>query len=97
MKKSIISIISEFSATNVTVLLKEGMNLKTDDEAFDVMEKYFEEESDGRKNDMMTLFVDELEALQKGGFLPSAVPVGEMKAALKDPAKFNQALLQMLG
>lgn len=72
-------ILTNFSIGTVVIFLKKGLDIKTDDEAYEAIDAYVKEDE---KHDTITLYLDIIEALRDSGFLPKALGVEEMRAKL---------------
>jgi hypothetical protein len=73
-------LLAKFSVQTLVMFLKKGLDLKTEDEAFDAIDNFVKE--DPEKNDSFELYFKIIEALQAYGFLPKALKVEDLKKQL---------------
>jgi hypothetical protein len=73
-------VLGDISLRNLALFVRKGMNLKTEEEAFDAMGKYFIEEG----GDLLSLNMLIARRLQDGGFLPRKINLDEMETNLDD-------------
>jgi hypothetical protein len=73
------SLIGDIRLKMVAMWVKKGLNLKTDDEAFKEIDKYFAE-----GGDLESLYIDILKALQKGGFVDKTKDIESTMKSVKD-------------
>lgn len=84
--RSFIDVMSDFTLKSLATFVKKGMNLKTDEEAFDAIGKYFQEE----EGDLLKLMVLIARRLQEGGFLPRKINLEDLEKDLE--AKMAEAI-----
>ena len=76
-------LLEEFSLPMLAYFVQKGMVLNTEDDAYDVIGKYFTEE----KGDIVALYLKIVEGLQNAGFLPREMPLAELKAQMTEQMK----------
>jgi hypothetical protein len=73
-------ILGDVSLKNLALFVRKGMGLKTDEEAYDAIGKYFTEEG----GDILSLNMLIARRLQDCGFLPRKLNLDEMEKNLND-------------
>lgn len=78
--KPITEVVGEFSMKNIVLLVSKGLG-KSVEETYTVLEEYF------TTGDMVGLYVEIIEALQKNGFLPRSLNMDSLKETLSKEIK----------
>lgn len=76
-KTTALKLIQDISVISLTLFVKKGLGLKTDEDAFDAIEKYLEKDGD-----LISLQVTVMQKLQDAGFFPRSLDLGGMKKDL---------------
>jgi hypothetical protein len=79
-KRPITEIVGEFSMRNIVLLVSKGLD-KNEDETYTLLEEYFQ------TGDMVALYVEIIEALKNGGFLPRTLNLDSLKETLNKEIK----------
>lgn len=78
--RPITEIVGEFSMRNIVLLVSKGLD-KNEDETYNLLEEYFQ------TGDMVSLYLEIIEALKSNGFLPRTLNLDSLKETLKKEIK----------
>lgn len=78
-KKPITDVVGDYSMKTIVLLVKKGLGMgKSDDDAYNVIETFLKE------NEMTELYLQILERLQGGGFLPRALKIEDIRNKMQN-------------